>query len=119
VFQQQNFNFPQNSSLRKLRSSNADVEAAQNVDGNDYTRLSAGDLDSRTPLHQSDYVLLRTVGILKQFFLLHKTHIVFIAILATIGYSMWRQVERGEFPVLLLMGGGFTTTAWAIYSRLR
>jgi hypothetical protein len=150
--------------------SDADVEAAQNVDGNDYSRLYARDLDSITPLHQSDYVLLIIVGILKQwiiqvkdsifspfltivetlkksisqvtglilscivkmieileqFFLLattsifsHITNIGFIAVLAIIGYFMWRQVERGEFPTLLLMGGGFTTTAWAIYSRLR
>ena len=139
--------------------SDADVEAAQNVDGNDHSRLHARDLDSRTPLHQSDYVLLRIVGILKQWiihmtdsisslfftmveplkllivkmveilervFMLattlivsHITNVIFIAVLAIIGYSMWRQVERGEFPILLLMGGGFTTTAWAIYSRLR
>ena len=140
--------------------SDADVEAAQNVDGNDHSRLYARDLDSRTPLHQSDYAILRIIGILKNWivqvpysissafltivelveplgqlivkmteilerlFLLATTFIfslnfVFIAVLAIIGYSMWRQVERGEFPVLLLMGGGFTTTAWAIYSRLR
>lgn len=39
-----------------------DIEATQNIDGNELSRLLVSDLDSRTPLWQRDHVLIQFIA---------------------------------------------------------